>query len=208
MRGKSPNHVTIVVVLLFLPAVLQAQELSADVVIHKTDGTEARGRLYRGKNAIRLEPPEEGHGAIRGGVVIYDLARRVTYSLNPTMKTYVERPSSAEGGPVSLFVPQKDSPCALLPQVSKGASCQKVGAEGVSGHNTEKWQATQSRGGKIITEYAWVESELHLALKWQDFRGEVGQLENIHLGPQPASLFVLPPDYRKMEMPSRARSNP
>jgi hypothetical protein len=134
--------------------------------------------------------------------------RQMTYSLNPTMKAYVERPGSAAGGPVSLFVPQKDSPCALLPQVSKDASCQKVGAESVNGRNTEKWQATQSRGGKIITEYGWVDSELHIALEWQDSRGEVGQLENIHLGPQPAGLFALPSDYRKMEMPTRARANP
>lgn len=208
MLGKSPNHVALAVVLVFLPVIAQAQELAADVVIHKTNGEQARGKLYRGKNAIRLEPPEELRGASRGVIVIYDLARGVTYSLNPTMKAYVERPGSTAGGLVSLFVPQNDNPCALLPQVSRDASCQKVGAEMVNSRRTEKWQATQSRGGKVITEYAWADSEWHIALKWLDSRGEVGQLENVHLGPQPASLFALPTGYRKMEMPSRARPNP
>ena len=207
MARKSVSCAAMTVSLLLLPATLRAQELTADVVIHKANGTEARGRLYRGKNAVRLEPPEEGQGAVKGGVVIYDLARQVTYFLNPTLKAYVERPGPAAGGPVSLFVPHKDNPCALLPQVSKDAACQKLGRESVNGRSTERWQATQTRGGRTITEYAWVDSELHIAIKWQTADQKTGQLENIRLESQPASLFALPPDYRKIEAPARAPSN-
>ena len=107
---------------------------------------------------------------------------------------------------VSLFVPQKDNPCELLPRLSKGGTCQKVGAEPVNGRSTEKWQATQTRGSNTITEYAWVDSDLHIAIKWQDSDQDIGQLENIRFGSQPASLFVLPSDYRKIEMAGRARS--
>ncbi len=203
MGRKSVSHVAIVVASLFLPVILRAQELTADVVIHKANGTEARGKLYRGKDAVRLEPPEEGQGAVKGGVVIYDLARQVTYFLNPTLKTYVERPGSAAGGPVSLFVPQHDNPCALLPGISKDATCKKLAVETVNGRNTVKWQATQTRGGRTITEYAWVDSELHIAIKWQASDQKTGQLENIRLASQLASLFELPPDYRRVEVRAR-----
>jgi hypothetical protein len=207
MCKKSFSHLVIVLVSLFFPIILHAQELAADVVIHRTNGEETRGKLYRGKDAVRLETPEEGQGAAKGGIVIYDLAHQATYFLNPAMKAYVERPGSAAGGPVSLFVPQKDNPCALLPRVSKDTACQKIGAERVNGRSTEKWQATQTRGGKTTTEYAWVDSDWHIAIKWQTTHQDTGQLENIHLGSQPASLFALPSDYRKMEVPTRAPAN-
>jgi hypothetical protein len=207
MGRKSVSPVVIVVASLFLPVVLHAQELTADVVIHEANGTEARGKLYRGKDAVRLEPPEEGRGAVNGVVVIYDLPRQATYFLNPAMKTYVERRGSATGGPVSLFVPQKDNPCALLPRVSKDASCQKIGAESVNGREAEKWQATQKRGGRTITECAWADSEWHIAIKWTTSDQSTGQLENIRVGAQPANLFALPSDYRKMEIPPRVPAN-
>jgi hypothetical protein len=203
MGRKSVSPVVIVVASLFLPVVLHAQELTADVVIHEANGTEARGKLYRGKDAVRLEPPEEGRGAVNGVVVIYDLARQVTYFLNPKLKTYVERPGSAAGGPVALFVPLHDNPCASLPGISRDATCRKLGVETVNGRNTEKWQATQTRGSRTITEHAWVDSELHIAIKWQTSDQKTGQLENIHLASQAASLFALPSDYRKAEVPAR-----
>jgi hypothetical protein len=46
---KSVSHVVIVSVSLFLPIILHAQELTADVVIHRTNGEDAKGKLYRGK---------------------------------------------------------------------------------------------------------------------------------------------------------------
>lgn len=204
MRKKSVSYVVIVFVSLFLPIILHSQELTADVVIHRTNGEDAKGKLYRGENAVRLEPPEEGDGAVKGTVVIYDLARQVTYFLNPAMKAYVERPGSAAGGPVSLFVPQKDNPCALLPRFSKDATCQKIGTDSVNGRKADKWQATQRRGGSTITEYAWVDFDWHIAIKWTTSDQSTGQLENIRPGSQPASLFALPSGYHKKEVPSRA----
>ena len=122
---KWINCVFMIFVSLLLPAVLRAQELTADVVIHK-ENEETRGKLYRGKNAFRLELPEEGRGAARETVVIYDQVRQVTYFLNPMMKSYVERLGPTAGGGIAgLFVPQKDNPCALLPRVSKEGDCQK-----------------------------------------------------------------------------------
>jgi hypothetical protein len=202
MSRKSANHLAMVVVLLSLPVVLQAQELSADVVTQRANGTVERGKLYKGRAAVRLELSAGTQAP--NGVIIYDLNRQVGYSLTPAMKVYVERPGLA-AGPVSMFVPQKGNPCALVPGVARDAACQKIGSETINGRRCEKWQATQTRGGRTIVGDAWVDSELQLAIKWQDSRGEIGQLENIHLGPQSASLFALPSGYRKVEMPSRTR---
>src|SRR6516162_7960322 len=206
MSGKCISCIFIVFLSVILPTISRAQELTADVVIHR-GSEQTRGKLLRGKNAVRLELPEEGRGATTGTVVIYDQARQVTYFLNPAMKSYVERPGPAGGGIVGLFVPQKDNPCALLPHVSKQGDCRQIGAEQVNGPTTEKWQATQTRGGRTITEYAWVDSELHIAIKWQTIDQVTGQLDNIHVVSQPASLFAPPSDYRKLEMPARAPSS-
>lgn len=203
MTGERANSVLVVIVLMSLPVVLRAQELTADVVVHRAKGEETRGKLYRGKNALRLEFQVEQPGAGRGTVVVCDLARQATYFLNPTMKTYVERSGAAGEGLVSLFVPQKDNPCALLPNASKDAACQKIGAEGVNGRSATKWRAIQTRGGKTTTEYAWVDSDLHIAIKWQTSNEDTGQLENIRLGSQAEVLFALPSDYRKIELPAR-----
>jgi hypothetical protein len=206
MNGKFVGRVFIVFVSLLLPTLLRAQELTANVVIHRANG-QTRGKLYRGKDAVRLELPEEGRGAATGTVIIYDQGRQVTYFLNQAMKSYVERSGFAGGGIVGLFVPQKDNPCALLPSISKEGKCQEMGAERVNGRSTEKWQATQVRGGRTITEYAWVDSELHIAIKWQTIDQVTGQLDNIQLVSQPASLFTPPSDYRKLEMPAATTSN-
>src|SRR5215469_9015654 len=111
MNVKSPNRVLMVIVFVSLPVVLRAQELTADVVIHRTHGTDTRAKLYRGKSAVRLELPEEGSGSGKGTVVIYDQARQAAYFLNPLTKSYAERLGPGAGGPiVSLFVLPKDSP--------------------------------------------------------------------------------------------------
>ena len=169
---------------------------------------ETRGKLYRGAGALRLEASDGGSDRARGVILIYDVARNVTYFLNPAMKAYVERAGSEAGGPLALFAAQRDNPCALAAQVAKDVTCQHLGTETVNGRSAEKWETTQTRGGRRITEYAWVDPEWHIAVQWVTEDHKNGHLANVRLGPQPAALFVLPSDYRKLETPSRRAPAP
>ena len=93
---------------------------------------------------------------------------------------------------------------ALGPSLPQGIqSCQQVGSETVMGRSTSKWQVqVRTLTGKIGTGSVWVDAQLRNAIRW-DFSGSgsgVGELQNIQAGPQPASLFVLPGDYRRQDL--------
>jgi hypothetical protein len=49
------------------------------------------------------------------------------------------------------------------------------------------------------TSYGWVDSTIDFPVKWQAAGGEMFVLENIVLQAQPASLFSIPSDYRKLD---------
>jgi hypothetical protein len=209
MAGPWARAGALVAAALSGPGIAAAQDLAADVVIHKAGGApDGRFKLYRSGGAIRLEPAADGPGPARSAILIYDATRNVTYFLTPAQKAYVERPGLVGGGPLGLFAPHEDNPCAPVPQGAPELTCRQLGAERVNGRSATKWQATQTRGGRTITEYAWVDAEWHIAIQWQTEDQQMGQLANVLLGPQPAALFVVPPDYRKIPVPLRAPARP
>ena len=93
------------------------------------------------------------------------------------------------------------NPCSAF----KATTCQKVGSETIDGHNTEKWEM-KSQDGKLA--YVWVDPKLPLGVKYQSPDGSVDQFRNIRVGPQPDSLFTVPPDYHKLQSPAGAMTGP
>jgi len=49
------------------------------------------------------------------------------------------------------------------------------------------------------TSYGWVDATLGFPVKWQAADAKVFVVENILLKAQAASLFSIPPDYRKLD---------
>ena len=49
------------------------------------------------------------------------------------------------------------------------------------------------------SSYGWVDSMIGFPVKWRAADGNLFVLENILLDTQPASLFSIPPDYRKLD---------
>ena len=96
MNAKSADCALIVRCLMSSPFALCARELTANAVIHRTHGTDTRAKLYRGKNAVRLEL--EGQRASEDTGIVYDQGHQVAYFSNPAMKAYTERSSYAAGG--------------------------------------------------------------------------------------------------------------
>jgi hypothetical protein len=77
-----------------------------------------------------------------------------------------------------------------------GGSCHKVGNETVNGRSTIKYEGKSDDGA--VTD-VWLDPKLHFPVKWQNDHN-AGELRNIQEGSQPASLFVVPSDYQKMDM--------
>jgi hypothetical protein len=66
----------------------------------------------------------------------------------------------------------------------------------VNGRPAHKWAVTTVDDGKTESGYAWIDDRLHVVSKSQDDEGTM-ELRNIVEGPQPESLFQVPPDLRK-----------
>ena len=49
------------------------------------------------------------------------------------------------------------------------------------------------------SSYGWIDASIGFPVKWQSGNGEVFALENIVFEAQPASLFSIPSDYRKLD---------
>ena len=84
-----------------------------------------------------------------------------------------------------------------LPQ-NKGGSCRKVGNETVNGRSTVKYEGTNAKGE---TGDVWLDPKLRFPVKWEGKNGS-WELRNIQEGTQPASLFEIPADYKKFDMPN------
>ena len=102
-----------------------------------------------------------------------------------------------------------DKSCAELAKASgsmvamKGASnCKQIGSENVNGRSAAVWEVQVGMGTiQLGTWTVWVDSQWKMTVKWRTADGTTGELENIQLGPQPASLFELPADYRRQDLP-------
>lgn len=80
------------------------------------------------------------------------------------------------------------------------AELKRVKKEKINGRNTEKWHRVLSRpDGSIDDSYQWYDTALGIAIREELAGGFIRELKNIKLANQPASLFKVPEDYRKVE---------
>jgi hypothetical protein len=83
-----------------------------------------------------------------------------------------------------------------------------LGNEKVAGRTTEKWEMKVSRQQKVFRSYQWYDPQLEYAIR-EEMPGKlVRELRNIKVGPQPAHLFQVPPDYQKLQPPKQNAQPP
>lgn len=184
-------------------AVLAQEDFSADMVdTSKGSAAERRAKIYATKDKMRFEPETQGaHNA----AVIVDFSTHMTDVLMPERKMYMEMPQGQGPGTQQwsrdLFRPRNlDDACSewvKLPQ-NKGGSCKNLGSETVNGRSTVKFEGTNSKGE---TGYAWVDKKIAFPIKWEG-KNATWELQNIKEGSQPSSLFEIPTDYQKFQMPA------
>lgn len=192
----------IFVVALGTTKVFAQEDFSGDMV-STVQGKEHRAKIYATKDKMRFEPENQ---APSKAAVIVNFSTHMNAVLMPERKMYMEMPQGQ--GPAGqqqwnrdLFRPTNlDDACSewvKLPQ-NQGGSCKNLGSETVNGRSTVKFEGTNSKGE---TGYAWVDKKIAFPIKWQG-KNDTWELQNIKEGSQPASLFEIPSDYQKFQMPA------
>lgn len=202
--NKLLRFLLIVGLLLGAGALFAQEDFSAEMVDTAQGKPVNKAKIYATKDKMRFEPEAEGpHKA----AVIINLSTHTSDALMPDRKMYMEFTQGQEPGMQKwnrdLFRPSDvDNACSewvKLPQ-NQGGSCKKVGSETVNGRKTVKYEGTNAKGE---TGYAWLDPKIGFPIKWQsDANNEQWELQNIKEGAQPASLFEIPSDYQKFQMPA------
>ncbi len=174
-----------------------AQQFSADLVDAAGEG--GSGKLYVSDGKVRME----NASAPGRGTMVADTQANTAYVLMPAQKMYLDM--SGSGRMTQIFTPiDPNNACPRLRELAQEAhkdagewTCKRVGGEALNGRSTVKYQAGTPQGQTYL---AWIDTNLKFMVKTQDPTGKGMELRNIKEGAQPASLFELPADYRKLDM--------
>lgn len=132
--------------------------------------------------------------------LIVDLEKQVSYTINDRQKFVMVAHGRPELGKVGMMIPGGVDPCAPAPgSDQKQFTCRQVGEETVNGRHALKLQITETKNGRTVTRMAWFDPKLRAILKIDIGDSTIMKLQNIQEAPQPARLFVVPDDYRRMD---------
>ncbi len=171
-----------------------ATPFSADMAMKMKDGKNMTGKVYVGGGKMRQEFNADGHDVIQ----IIDMQRKVSDMLMPQQKMYMEMAygqMQQHRGPkmpdLKSFDP--NNPCAQ----SENMTCERVGTETVNGRSTEKWLFKDKKTGETTT--TWIDRKIMYPIRTMN-NGMQMDLTNVKEGMPDASLFQIPPGYRKLDM--------
>jgi hypothetical protein len=200
MQGVRIVIVTLLVACAFAVAA-RAQEFSATGVAHDTTGHVVKSKIYMSGSKVRLDP-QEIVSANEQAYGILDLAQRTSIVINPNLKTYTQQSPIQARQSLQFYATGAPPPCPPA-----GATCKDDGPDMVNGRGAEKWEISQSMQGQALLTRVWVDTKLHVWSKVEVMAGTAivmsNELQDIHEGPQPASLFVIPAGFREMTIPRR-----
>jgi outer membrane lipoprotein-sorting protein len=160
------------------------------------------GKLYVTKGRMRQEVVQDGNTRI----TISDADQGVAWILNPERKEYVEMKGPAPGGSATAGggrPPMPDETGHPCQQQASGLKCTKVATETVNGRAADKWEVVATQGQETFRSVMWVDQRLRLPVKAEFPGGIQSELRDVKEGPQPADLFTVPADYKKVELPQR-----
>jgi hypothetical protein len=175
------------------------QPFSADFSTTTPDGAKKTGKWFFSSPKMRMDiTMAQGGGNPFGGNVsmIIDGSTHISYMLMPEQHMYMEMQATgdrdAQGVRNLESLSRGGDPCVGNPR----STCKKVGAETVNGRSCDKWEMTDKNGHKST---AWIDQKLDAAVRLQEYDGTLTNFTNIKEGAQDASLFTVPPGYRKFD---------
>jgi hypothetical protein len=180
-------------------AEVEPQAFSADIVSLDAGGEPlgATARLHASDHKARIEI-----GAAQEGFFLSDTDAGTALFVRSAQRIYLDARQSTPLTQVFVRVDPHD-PCrqwqaaaATAGVVSSGKwRCEPIAHAIVNQHETIEYRVTPDRQ----PSYGWVDPTLGFPVKWQAADGKVFALKNIQLQAQPASLFSIPSDYRKLD---------
>ncbi len=166
------------------------QGFSADMVI-TTSGQQMRMKTYMRGQDYRMEMNQQGQQIIS----ILRPSRGVMWTLMPDQQMYME--VSLAGMPAAAA--QTGFADAMRDSGAQ-AQTEMLGIEQVGPYTCQKFRYRTIHKGQTYSGLSWLAPELGgFPVKVVDeTSGSVIEYQNIRLGPPDASLFEVPPGYRKM----------
>jgi hypothetical protein len=182
-------------------AIGETSEFSADILRSNADGTPSSepGKIYVSNDKVRIETPD-----VTGGFFIIDGATNIALFVQPEHRLFMDAKQSSLLTQILVPVDPRD-PCPKLQVMAINAGsaekdsqwrCDRVGQEVIEGRETIAF-STMTAKHKQRAE--WIEPELKFPIRSRTESGLTIDLKNIKEGPQPASLFEIPANYRKFD---------
>lgn len=173
----------------------QAQQFSAYIVRQHGAAKTLAGRLRVLDGKVRIETPE-----FADGFFLVDVAKPSAYFVRPAARVYMDARQSSQLTrwlvPVDPAEPcrqwQAMAHLAGLPEQGDWR-CERIGEEEIDGRQAVIFQAVSGSG----RFFGWIDRARRFPLRIKMEDGTITTLEHIKDEPQSASLFELPPDFRK-----------
>jgi hypothetical protein len=177
-----------------------APSFSADIVSRDTGGAllGATAKLHVANHKARIELP----GAA-DGFFISDSDAGTALFVRSAQRIYLDARQSTPLTRIFVWVDPRD-PCRQWQAAAATAGvvgpgewrCEPVERAMINQHPIIEYRVSMPDGR---SSYGWVDSMIGFPVKWQAADGNLFALENILLDAQPANLFSIPPDYRKLD---------
>ena len=177
-------------------------EFSADIVSRDASGAAigTGGRLYAANGKVRIETPDAA-----AGFFLVDGATTTSLFVRPQQRVFMDARQSTRL--TRIFLPvDTSSPCAQwqaaakasgLPNADGDWHCDRKENSSINGRDTIEYSVT-SPDNAAATQ-GWIAPDLGFPVKWRASDGTTFTLEHIRVETQPAELFTVPADYRKLD---------
>jgi hypothetical protein len=173
---------------------------SADIVSLDSDGAllTATAKLYAANHKARIEM-----AGAADSFFISDVDAGTALVVRPSQRLYLDARQSTFLTQIFIWV-DPHHPCRQWRKAAATAGvpsardwhCEPLEHAMVNQHEIIEYSVVSS---ELQTSYGWVDATLGFPVKWQAADGKVFAVENMSLKAQPASLFGIPPDYRKLD---------
>jgi hypothetical protein len=176
------------------------QSFSADIVSLDSGGARlgASAKLHAANHKTRIELP----GAA-DGFFISDSEAGTALFVRSAQRLYLDARQSTPLTRIFVWVDPRD-PCRQWQAAAETAGvvsaaewrCEAIERASVNQRQLIEYRVSMPNGQ---SSYGWVDSTIGFPVKWQAADGNRFVLENILLDAQPADLFSIPPEYRKLD---------
>jgi hypothetical protein len=178
-----------------------AQQFSADILKINSDrgsGAAPSGKVYVSNTKVRIETSD-----FPGDFFLIDSEKGSAYLIRPSSRIFMEAKQSSPLTRLLIGV-DPENPCRQWESMAKlaGASeqgdawlCETIGQEKTGDRATTSYRA-HAPGQDLV---GWIDTDLKFPLRIQAEKITAVVLADVREGPQPASLFEIPSNFRKFD---------